>query len=441
MMITVYDFFDWLNNHVLDFPAVIFFFGVGIVLTIKTGFVQIRAWPRFFKLITQGVSGTKGEEKKETINPFHALFTAMATTIGMGNVVTPSLAIMIGGPGALFWLIFYMFFGAVTKYSEVTFALATRESLPDGFILGGPIQYLKSVSSFLSNWYGYLIIVVIVSWSGGQANTLANILALEGVPHWVVGLSLATFVLIVLAGGAKRVGDFASKLVPIMFVLYVIFSLSILVRNPLASYRAIKLVFSCAFTSSAAVGGFFGATMFRAIREGIFRGVFITEAGLGTSSIPHALADTKNPTDQGVLAMGSMLADAFLSCLSGLLVLITGIWSIGAFRSTLVYEVFKLNAPGIGQYILLLSVSLFVLTTVVGNSFNGVRCFGTLVKDNKMLVRFYMAFSVAFIFVGALIPMKLLWMIMDTLVMIVAIPNLVGLLILAFKKGELLKLR
>jgi len=439
-MISANDFFDWLNNNILDYPAVILFFGVSIILTLKTGFVQLRGWPRFFRLITKGVKESQ-DEKKDTINPFHALFTAMATTIGMGNVVTPSLAIMVGGPGALFWLLFYMFFGAVTKYTEVTFALATRKALPDGFILGGPIQYLKSVSNTFSNWYGYLIIIVLVSWSGAQSNTLANILALEGVSHWVVGLSLALFVLIALSGGARRVGDFASKLVPIMFVLYVTFAFSILLRNPGAVIVAIRQVFAAAFTPAAAVGGFFGASVFRAIREGMFRGIFISEAGIGTSSIPHALADTKVPSDQGVLAMGSMVADAFLSSLSGLLVLMTGIWQIGAFRSTLLYEVFKLNAPGIGQYVLILSITLFVLTTVMGNSFNGVQSFGILVKDNRLLMRFYMAFVVGFIFIGALMPMRLLWTVMDTLVMVVSIPNLIGLLILAFRRGELLKLR
>jgi AGCS family alanine or glycine:cation symporter len=437
---SVNDFFDWLNNNILDYPAVILFFGASIILTFKTGFVQLRGWPRFFKLIIHGVAESQ-DDKKDTINPFHALFTAMATTIGMGNVVTPSLAIMVGGPGALFWLLFYMFFGSVTKYAEVSFALATRKALPDGFILGGPIQYLRSVSTAFANWYGYLIIIVLVSWSGAQSNTLANILALEGVDHWMVGLSLALFVLIALSGGARRVGEFASRLVPIMFVLYVIFAFSILLRNPEAVMIAIKQMFQAAFTPSAAVGGFFGASVFRAVREGMFRGIFISEAGIGTSSIPHALADTKIPSDQGVLAMGSMLADAFLSALSGILVLMTGIWQIGAFRSTLLYEVFKLNAPGIGQYVLLLSIILFVLTTVMGNSFNGVQSFGILVKDNRILMRSYITFVVVFIFIGALMPMRLLWTAMDTLVMIVSVPNLIGLLILAFRRGEVLKLR
>ncbi len=439
-MISVHAFFDWLNNQILDVPAVLLFFGVSILLTIKTGFIQLRAWPRFFRLITKGVAESKPSNAK-TISPFHALFTAMATTIGMGNLVTPSLAIMVGGPGALFWLLVYMFFGSVTKFAEVTFALATREALPNGFIIGGPIQYLRSVSSILANWYGYIIIIVLVSWSSAQSNTLANILVLEGIPPWLVGIILALFVLVALSGGAKRVGEFASKLVPIMFVLYVTFALSILVRNPLAIYNAIKLMFQNVFTPTAAIGGFFGATIFRAMREGIFRGIFICEAGIGTSAIPHALADTKIPSDQGVLAMGSVLADAFLASLSGLLVLTTGIWSIGAFRSTLIYEVFKLNAPGIGQYVLIISVMLFVLTTVMGNSFNGLRNFGILVKDRTILMRCYMGLTAIAIFLGSMMPMRLMWVMMDTLVMLVAIPNLIGLLILVFRRGDLLKLR
>lgn len=438
-MIDLYTLFHWLNGF-LDYPTVILFFGVSIILTVQTGVLQLRGWPRFFRLITSGVTESR-HDKKETINPFHALFTAMATTIGIGNVVGPSLAIMVGGPGALFWMIIYMFFGAVTKYAEVSFALATRKALPNGFMQGGPIQYLRSVSNLFSYWYGYLIVLVLVSWSGAQTNTLANILALEGIAHWVVGLSLAIFVFIALSGGAKRVGDVASKLVPLMFVLYVIFSFSILLREPAALWAALKEMIYAAFSPVAAAGGFVGASLFSAIREGMFRGIFICEAGLGTSSIPHALADTKTPSDQGILAMGSMVADAFLSLLSGLLVLMTGIWQIGAFRSTLLYEVFKLNSPGIGQYVLLISIILFVLTTVMGNSFNGVQSFGILVKDNKVWMRLYMAFIIACIFFGALTPMRLLWTMMDTLIVLAAIPNLIGLLVLAFRRPEVLKLQ
>ncbi len=437
---TMYDFFDWLNNDILAFPAMIFFFGISLVLTFKTRFVQIWALPRFIHLITHGVTTSK-KDSAGTISSFHALFTAMATTIGTGNVVSPSLAIMIGGPGALFWLIFYMLFSSVIKFAEVSFALATRKRLAHGFIVGGPIQYLRSVSNLLANWYGYLIIIVLISWSSAQSNTLANIMALEGVPHWMVGAALALFTLIVLNGGAQRIGDLASKMVPVMFVLYVIFALSILLRDPYALLDVIKQVFNHAFTPAAAAGGFMGATLFQAMREGIFQGIFITEAGMGTSSIPHALADTKNPTDQGILAMGSVLADAFLVMLSGVLVLMTGLWNIGLFRSTLTYEVFKLNAPGIGQYVLLFSIVLFVLTTVMGNSFNGLRCFGILANGNKQLMRLYVLCTITFIFLGSMSPMRLLWNIIDTLIILAALPNLIGILVLSFTRADVLRVR
>jgi AGCS family alanine or glycine:cation symporter len=230
-------------------------------------------------------------------------------------------------------------------------------------------------------------------------------------------------------------------MVPVMFVLYVIFALSILLRDPFALLDVIKQVFNHAFTPAAAAGGFMGATLFQAIREGIFQGIFITEAGMGTSSIPHALADTKNPTDQGILAMGSVLADAFLVMLSGVLVLITGMWNIGVFRSTLTYEVFKLNAPGIGQYVLLFSIVLFVLTTVMGNSFNGLRCFGILANDNKQLMRLYVLTTIAVIFIGSLSPMRLLWNIIDTLIILAALPNLIGILVLSFTRADVLRVR
>ena len=439
-MFDIHLFFDWLNNYILALPSIILFLAVTTFLTIQTKFIQIRGLPRFFKLVFGGIKEMK-KQGKETINPFHALFAAMATTIGMGNVVSPSLAIMIGGPGALFWLISYILFGSVTKYVEVSYALDTRAYLDDGFVLGGPIQYLRTVGNWLANWYGYLIIFVVLSWSSGQANTLANIMVLEGVPKWVVGLALASFVFLAMSGGAKRVGEFASKLVPIMFVLYVTFALSILLQNIPALISATRLVFQNAFNPSAAVGGFLGASVLQAVREGMFRGIFVTESGLGTSSIPHSLADTKNPTDQGILAMGSVLADAFLSILSGMLVLVTGIWSLGAFRSTLIYEVFKLQAPGIGQYVLLFSVTLFVLTTAMGNTLNGMQSFGILVKDNRFYMNCYMALTVSMIFAGALVPMKLLWDIIDMLVLFIAVPNLIGITLLAYRRPEVLRLK
>jgi len=436
-LIECLEFFRWLNHSIFALPATILFASAAVILTLKTRFIQIRAFPRFIHMIIHGIKHEQGSHPK-TINPFHALFTAMATTIGMGNIVVPPIAIIAGGPGALFWMIIYIFFGSVTKLTEVSFALDTRIETPKG-IIGGPIQYLKSISRLLAYWYGFVIVFLFVSWSSLQSNTLANIAARENIPHWAVGLFLAVTLLAVLNGGAQRVGNVASRLVPLMFVLYVSFALLILLKDPLALWSAVRLVVRSVLHPSAAIGGFAGATMLRAMNSGFSRAVFVTEAGLGTSSIAHATADTEKPLDQGILAMGAMIADLFLVCLSGFLILVTGAWMVVGDNvgSTLIYDAFKQHAPAMGSIVLLISITLFVLTTVIGNGFNGVQSFGAL--TNYRYTRWYVAFTVIVVFLGALSPVPLVWEIQDTLLYLVAIPNLLGLLILAFKRPNVLR--
>ena len=421
-------------------PSTLLFFGVAVALTLLTGFVQFRGFPRFVKLLTQGFKRKKEHDLKgkvTTISSFHALFAAMASTIGMGNVVGPSVAIMVGGPGALFWLLTYIFFGAASKFAEVTFALQTRIETPRGLI-GGPMQYLRLISPVLALWYTSVMIFLFMSWSSLQANTLASIMVHEHVPPIIIGLLLALIVILVLNGGAQRVGDVASKLVPIMFVLYVTFALGILCTDLSAVWHAIKLVCHSIFTPASAVGGFAGASVLTAMQTGIYRSILITEAGVGTSSIPHAMADTQRPVDQGLLALFSMVSDALLSTLSGLLVLVTGVWTTGVFRSTLIYEAFSAHAPVYGKYVLILSVSLFVITTVIGNTFNGMQSFASLTRYR--FVKFYITLSGVAIFAGAILPVQFMWNIMDVLLTLVAIPNVIGLLLLAITRPQVLRL-
>jgi AGCS family alanine or glycine:cation symporter len=243
------------------------------------------------------------------------------------------------------------------------------------------MEYLKVVSKPLALWYTSVIVLLFMSWSSVQSNTLAYIFAKEHVPHWVIGLFLALLVSIVLHGGAQRVAQVATKLVPIMFVLYISFAFLILVQNPLAIKDAFYLIMMNIFSPAAAKGAFLGASVMQAMRYGIYRGILITEAGVGTSSIPHAIADTKNPLDQAILAMCSTIADATLSFLSGLLVLVTGVWATGSWRTTLIYEVFVQYSPCFGRFVLLFAVFLFVITTIIGNSFNGVQSFSSLTHN------------------------------------------------------------
>ncbi len=418
-------------------PSLFMFLSIGIFLTFKTKFVQLRVFPRFFHLLSKGVKHKHSSDEK-SINPFHALLTSMATTIGMGNIVGPTIAISTGGPGALFWLLSYSFFGSVIKFTEVSFAINFRTQLKSGVLIGGPTQYLKQVNSFLASWYGFITVFLFAGWSGLQANTLATIFALESVPKSITGVALATVVFLVVRGGIVRIGEIASKLVPLMFVMYVTFTLSIILTDIAALWNSLCLVCSCAFSSTAAVGGFAGASVISAMRQGINRNIYITEAGLGTSSIAHSMADTKYASDQAILAMYSIVADTFLMALSGLLILVTGVWNRGAFSNTLVYEIFKTYSPGIGKWVLLASVMLFVLTTVIGNSFNASQSFASLTKYRFM--NWYYLFLAAVIVLGAYAQVPLVWKIMDVMQIMVAIPHIIGLFILSTKRSDVLNI-
>jgi len=421
-------------------PSVFIFLCVGIILTFKLRFLQFRGISRFLSFLREGMSKTKDGGNIKTISSFHAMFAAMATTLGMGNIIGPSIAIILGGPGALFWLIAYMFVGGVIRFTEVTLALQTRKKTAAGDIISGPIQYLKLVSKYISAWYGGIIIILFAVWSAVQSNTLANIMFKESVPKWIVGLALATIVMIVLHGGAKRVGLVASKLVPIMCFAYLSFAILIIFKDIAALKNALYLIFSNIFSVRAVALGFVGGSMFTAMREGIYRSIFITEAGLGTSSIPHSMSDVKRPTDQGLLAMYSMVADAFLSFISGLLVIVTGIWAtVTQPDATLVYEVFKMNSPVLGKFVLIFSVSLFVLTTIIGNSFNGTQSFATFTKHKYLEI--YKIFTAVVIFTGALVKVPLVWALVDVVITFVAVPNVISLVILTFRMPDYFKIK
>ncbi len=434
---TALDLFNWVDD-ILAIPFLILCVSSGIFFTFKTRFAQIRLFSHFISLLCYGVKQHHQTKNEKSIRPFQAVFTAMATTIGMGNIVGPSIAIVTGGPGALFWLIAYSFLGSITKFTEVIFGVTMRTRLKDGTILGGPTQYLKTIHASLADWYGILTIFLFAGWSGMQANTLAHIFYKESVARWQTGLILASFVFVILLGGIKRIGALASNFVPIMFVLYVGFVLSILCSDPQALFASLKLMCSSAFSSQAAIGGFLGTSLITAMRIGVHRNMHITEAGLGTASIAHSMADTDKPSDQAVLAMFSIIADTTLAFLSGLLVLVSGQWVNTTFSTTMVYEIFKNYSPGMGKWVLLTSVTLFVITTVIGNSFNASQSFIAMC-GTQWIKAFYIMLAIV-IFAGSLLYVELLWRMMDVIQMLVAIPHIIGLFILTFTHGKFLKL-
>jgi AGCS family alanine or glycine:cation symporter len=422
-------------NYMLSIPTAIILLGVALYFTLRFKFLQLRKLPYFFSLITQGIPGASGGQEK-TINPFYALFTAMSTSIGMGTIVGPSVAIIMGGPGALFWLLVYALAGAATKFVEVTSAVALREKESNDMIIGGPMQYLNAVHPHLGLWYAAATMVLFGGWSGLQTNVLADVLHQEGLPYWLTGFLTALLVYTMLAGGAVRIGKFNTQLVPVMFFLYVSIGVMIIIKHSHLVLPTLKLVLSSAFSGHAAVGGIAASTMYAAFCSGIYKGAFITESGIGTSAIPHALANVKKPTDQGILAMTSVFVDTLLCTISGLLVLLTGVWQKATcINNTLMYQVFESNVPYIGRSVLVVSIIMFVTGTVVGNSFNGRQSFATLTSGRWLDI--YAVLVCCVIMLGAVSSVPVLWSVIELLLPFVAIPNALGLVYLSVKKSSL----
>ncbi|MGE0206248.1 MAG: alanine/glycine:cation symporter family protein [Candidatus Babeliales bacterium] len=428
-------FFTHLNQH-LAVPTSFLLFGAAFYLTFSLKFIQFRSFTTFFKLITHGIKTKKKPDAKNSITPLAALFTAMSTSLGIGTLIGPSVAIITGGPGAMFWLIVYCIAASILKYAEVTFAVHFRKKTEDGLILGGPMEYLNEVAPWLGTWYAYATVILFGGWSSLQANVIAETLAHESVPEWITGTFLAILTFSILTGGAKRVGAFSSNIVPFMGTLYLIASIIILSINRAGLPQAFNLIFSNAFSPAPVFGGFLGASLFSAIKSGIYKGAYITESGTGTAAIPHSMADVAHAKDQGLLAMVSVYVDTSLCLLSGLLVLTTDLWKIDYISNTVMYKIFNTSMPIFGRPIFVLTIVLFSISTVIGNSFNGRQSFAAITKYRWMNI--YYIFISAVTLWGAVTYVPLVWETIEVLLPLVIIPNIISLIILSIKYRKIL---
>lgn len=400
----------------------------GIFLSCLIKFPQLRNARRFLKIIS---SKEINESTKNTITPLQALLTAMSTSLGSGNIVSPPLAIAIGGPGALFWIFAYAFFGAVTKFAEVTFSIKYRTRAADRSIIGGPTSYLTHVHPFLAYWYGATALILFAGWSSLQAKTLAETYGRLGVSEYITGLVTALFVFYMLLGGAQRVGKFSEKLVPFMCATYLLVSLIILLQDIPLLGEMFMLVINSAFTPAAATGGFLGASALIGMRQGVFKAAYVTEAGIGTAAFPHSMADTDHATDQGILGMYSVAIDTLFCLISGFIVLVTGVWTSGVTSNTIIFDAFNIGLPTVGPAILIFTLTLFVIGTAIGNSFNGSKSFGFF-TNNKYL-KVYYVFVACMLMFGAVADTTVLWYIMELILPFVALPNIIGIIYLAIK--------
>lgn len=409
-------------------PMLILLLGTGILLTFATGFIVIRKFGfimrnTLFKIFSRERDG-EGE-----VSAFQAVSTALAATVGTGNIAGVALAIAIGGPGAVFWMWVSAIFGMTTKFSEVILAITYRKKNPDGSVSGGPMYY---ISRGLGNrWLAGLFSVFAMLASFGigcmtQSNSIAEALkASFNVSPTIVGLVLAILAGIVILGGIKRIGQVTELLVPIMALFYIVGALVIIVINIKHVPGAFALIFESAFSGRAATGGFAGATMMMAIRNGVSRGVFTNEAGLGSAPIAHAAATTDHPVRQGMWGVFEVFMDTLVICtMTALVVLVSGVWDSGLQGAALTSAAFDEGFRG-GKYIVSVGLTLFAFSTILGWSYYGEKCTEYII--GRKFVVFYRLVYICLVFVGAIGGLQSIWAISDTLNGLMAIPNLIGL--------------
>ena len=435
------------NSFIWGVPAMICIIGVGILLTVRTRCIQVRKFGVAMKN-TIGKIFDKTQARDGSMSPFQAVCTALAGTVGTGNIAGVAGAIALGGPGAIFWMWCSAFLGMCTKFSEVTLAIHFREKNKNGEYVGGPMYYIKNGLSkkwhFLAVFYAVFgVLTVFGTGNATQVNTivssvntaLMNFNILKGEPNsnvnLIFGIFIAALVAMVLLGGIKRIGQVSEKLVPFMAVLYVILALGVIILNIQRVPEVFAQIVSGAFTPRAATGGIIGS-MFLSMKRGVSRGIFSNEAGLGTGSIAHACADTDNAVHQGMFGIFEVFMDTIVICtLTGLVILLAAPnISYGlAAGAELTISGFTATYGGWISILTAIAMCCFAFSTIIGWGLYGSRCIEFL-GGEKFVRPFLVVYSFVSI-VGATMNLGLLWDISDTFNGLMAVPNLIALLMLS----------
>lgn len=435
------------NSFIWGVPAMICIIGAGLFLSLRTRFIQIRRFPYAIRT-TLGRIFSKKEASDGAITPFQAVCTALAGTVGTGNIAGVAGAIAIGGPGAVFWMWISAFLGMCTKFSEVTLAVHFRETNPDGDLAGGPMYYIKNGLGKKWMWLAYLfsifgILTVFGTGNATQVNTITiavrsaltgyGILpdSAVGTFNLVMGILLAVSVALVLLGGIKRIGGVAEKLVPFMALLYILLSLGVVFLHLENVPRVFSSIIQGAFSPSAVTGGVVGS-FFTSMKRGVSRGIFSNEAGLGTGSIAHACADTDHPVHQGMFGIFEVFADTIVICtLTALVILCSGIpinygQDAGAELTILGFTSTYGNWVSIFTAI---AMCCFAFSTILGWGLYGARCVEFLFSPAfiKPFMIIYALVSIP----GATVDLGLLWSLADTFNGLMSIPNLIAVFLLS----------
>ena len=435
------------NNFIWGVPAMICIIGVGLYLSIRTGFLQIRKFPYAMK-VTFGRMFKKKEASDGALTPFQAVCTALAATVGTGNVAGVAGAIAIGGPGAIFWMWISALLGMCTKFAEVTLAVHFRETNRDGELVGGPMYYIKNGLGKQWRWLAYLfsafgVLTVFGTGNATQVNTITTAIDtalfnfhiisedMASTLNLIIGVVLAALIALILLGGIKRIGQVTEKLVPFMAVMYVILAIGVVVINFRNLPAVFGSIFEGAFHPASVTAGVVGS-LFMSMKKGVSRGIFSNEAGLGTGSIAHACADTRKPVKQGFFGIFEVFVDTIIICtLTALVILCSGV-PIGygaAAGAELTISGFTATYGGWISIFTAVAMCCFAFSTIIGWGLYGTRCiefiFGSRVNKPFMLVYSLVAI------VGATMNLGLLWSIAETFNGLMVIPNLLAVFLLS----------
>lgn len=426
---------NWLtaiNGLVWGPPMLVLILGTGLFLMLGLRLMPLLRISYGFRMLWAG----RHQQGQGNITPFNALMTSLSATIGTGNIAGVGTAIAIGGPGALFWMWCTALVGMATKYAEGVLAVRYREVDARGNYVGGPMYYIKNGLGRNWVWLGTAFAVFggLAGFGIGnmvQANSVADALNSKfAIPREWAGAAMAVLVGLVLIGGIRWIAQVAGKLVPFMAISYLVGGLAVLAFNLDGIPQALYQIVVHAFSPTAAVGGFAGATLMMGIQMGVARGIFSNEAGLGSAPIAHAAAQSDNPIQQGTVAMLGTFIDTLIICtITGLVIMVTGEWTGGQTGASLSSAAFQTGLPAIGGYVVTLGLALFAFTTILGWSVYGERCVEYLFGVRAILP--FRLIWVAAIPVGALVQLELVWLVADTLNALMAIPNLVALLLLS----------
>lgn len=430
----IHHFFSWLNAIVWGPPMIALILGTGSYLQFRLGFMPIRKVGHGFRMMAK--SRKPGTANEGEITPFAALMIALSATIGTGNIAGVATAIAVGGPGALFWMWITAFVGMATKYAEVVVAVKYRELDDKGEHAGGPMFAIKNGLGKQWQWLGtaFALFGGLAGFgignmvqSHGIASAVQNAF---GIDVWVSGAVLSVLSGAVILGGIKRIGAVAEKMVPFMAVFYLMCVMVVLTVFASAIPQAVITIFKEAFTPTAATGGFLGSTVLMTIRMGVARGIFSNEAGLGTAGIAQAAGSTRDPVFSGLVGMMGTFIDTVIVCtLTGLAIMVTGVWTSGETGVVLSSAAFEAALPGLGNYLLTISLVLFAFTTILGWAYYAEKCWEFLI-GTVSAIPFRIIWTIA-VFLGATLSLDFAWLVADTLNALMAIPNLISLLLLS----------